>query len=572
LQSSCQVGYVIDAIPRYNRIELILNGFRSVSVRTTYPIYVITDDPYKVLQIPDIVSYKEEEWRTLDNKRVKLYRFESRSIEAYYFLRDKMQVVNEFPSIISQTLYRLRALPMHKIKVENDMVELLEEERSLEFPEIDFAEIELEDWFGKSPRGKRYNLFINGKLRESGDIRDLYVEADVVECSGISYEKAKAAVKILKEKKRSPVSVKGLIEWSKTARVPLKEIRYATIGKALTTNEAWVALKKKYLIPKVKPSVEQNKDLNELMFADKGGIILFPNAGIHENVYQLDFSSMYPSIIVKYNISAETVNACEDIVTPLHSICLKEKGIVPEALEALIERKKKLKEIDEERAEAIKWILVASFGYLGYRNSKFGKIEAYEMVTYFARETMRKAMAIAKEKGLEVLHGIVDSLFIKGDKIDEFIEDVNRATGLNIKIESEYEWIVFTSTREGQPHPQRYFGKIRGNGMKVKGVIKENMPNLVKDFLEHVFKELEHAHNASEVKEILNSLELSEYKRRAFYGKPIDYVIWIKDRPYIKNSKGFYAAELGYRDHDPYYYLAYLERTYEDLLRWINGD
>jgi len=569
LQSSCQVGYIIDAIPRYNKIELILDGFRRVSVKTTYPIYVITDEPYKILQIPDIASYSEEEWRTLDNKRIKLYRFESRSIEAYYFLRKRVNVVNEFPSIISQTLYRLKALPMHKVKIADGKVELLEAERSLEFPEINYAEIELEDWYGKTPRGKRYNLYINGRLKESGDIRDLYVEADVAECSGLSYNRVKASVKVLKEKKRSPVSIKGLIEWSKTARVLLKEIRYATIGKALTTNEAWVALNKRYLIPKVKQNVEKTKNFNEILFADKGGIILFPNIGIHENVYQLDFSSMYPSIIVKYNISAETVNACDDIVTPLHTICLKERGIVPEALEALIERKRKLKEIDEERSEAIKWILVASFGYLGYRNSKFGKIEAYEMVTYFAREIMRRAMEIAKKNNLEILHGIIDSLFLKGDRIEEFMEEVKEATGLNLKIEADYEWVVFASTREGQPHPQRYFGKIRGDGMKVKGVIKENMPNLVKDFLEYVFSELNNAHSAKEVKEIINCLDLSEFRRRAFYGNPFDYVIWIKNRPYIRNSKGFYRAELGYKDHDPYYYLEYLERTYEDLKRWI---
>jgi DNA polymerase I len=35
-------------------------------------------------------------------------------------------------------------------------------------------------------------------------------------------------------------------------------------------------------------------------------------------------------------------------------------------------------------------MLVASFGYLGFRNSKFGKIEAYELVTYFARKTLRQ--------------------------------------------------------------------------------------------------------------------------------------------------------------------------------------
>jgi DNA polymerase I len=239
LPSSYLIGYVIDAIPKYNKIELILDGFRKASVKTTYPIYVITEEPSKIMQIPDIVSYHEEEWKTIDNKKMKVYRFESRSIEAYYYLKNKVEVVNEFPSIISQTLERLKALPMHKVKIEENKVELLENENSLNFPEIKYVKVELEDWYGKSTKGNRYVLYLNGKIKETGDIRDLEIEADVAECSGISYDKVRASVKILEEKKRSPVSVKGLIEWSKTAKVLLREIRYATIGKALTTNEAW---------------------------------------------------------------------------------------------------------------------------------------------------------------------------------------------------------------------------------------------------------------------------------------------------------------------------------------------
>jgi len=569
LPSSSLIGYVIDAIPRYNKIEIVLNGFRKASIETTYPIYVITNEPEKIMQIPDIVKYYEEEWRTIDNRKIKVYRFESRSIEAYYYLKNKVEVVNEFPSIISQTLERLKALPMHKVKIENNKIELLENENSIEFPEINYAKIELEDWYGKSPRGKNYILYLNGKRKEEGDIGDLELEVDVAECSGISYDKVKASVKVLEEKKRSPVSIKGLIEWSKTAKVLLREIRYATIGKALTTNEAWIALKRKILIPRIKINVEKKRSLDELIFADKGGLILFPNTGFYENVYQLDFSSMYPSIIVKYNISAETIDICDDLKTPLHNICLKEKGIVPEALEKLIERKNKLKAIDEERAEAIKWMLVASFGYLGYRNSRFGKIEAYEMVTYFARETMRKAMDIAKKNGLIVLHGLIDSLFIKGENIESYIEEVEKETGLRMKIEANFDWVIFTKNRTGEPYPQRYFGKLKNGGMKIKAVIKDNMPNLIKEFLNDIFKELEKASCYEEVKEIIENFDLREYKLRAFYGKPVDYVLWIKGKPYLRNSKGFYRAELGYKGHDPYYYLAYLERVYSDLLSWI---
>lgn len=71
----------------------------------------------------------------------------------------------------------------------------------------------------------------------------------------------------------------------------LREIAYATIGKALTTNEAWVALKRKYIVPKVVPRVEKMRTIEELEKADRGGLVIFPKFGSFNNVYQIDFSS-----------------------------------------------------------------------------------------------------------------------------------------------------------------------------------------------------------------------------------------------------------------------------------------
>src|SRR5207247_10466640 len=36
----------------------------------------------------------------------------------------------------------------------------------------------------------------------------------------------------------------------------------------------------------------------------KGAIVLEPTVGLHDSVASLDFSSMYPSLMIKYNISA----------------------------------------------------------------------------------------------------------------------------------------------------------------------------------------------------------------------------------------------------------------------------
>ncbi|HDN74338.1 MAG TPA: hypothetical protein ENG16_04885 [Archaeoglobus sp.] len=55
------------------------------------------------------------------------------------------------------------------------------------------------------------------------------------------------------------------------------------------------------------------------------------------------------------------------------------------------------------------------FGYLGYRNARFGKVDAHIAVCAFARDTLLKAAHIAEENGFETIHGIVDSLWLRKD-------------------------------------------------------------------------------------------------------------------------------------------------------------
>jgi DNA polymerase I len=72
---------------------------------------------------------------------------------------------------------------------------------------------------------------------------------------------------------------------------------------------------------------------------------------IYEKVHQIDFTSLYPSIIVKFNLSPETLEHPE------------ERGFLSCVLSSLLE--------PENRD---KWMLVTCFGYTGYRNAKFGQI------------------------------------------------------------------------------------------------------------------------------------------------------------------------------------------------------
>src|SRR3546814_19940033 len=81
-------------------------------------------------------------------------------------------------------------------------------------------------------------------------------------------------------------------------------------------------------------------------------MILEPWIGVHENVVGLDFVSLYPSIMEKKNISAETVfcDCCPDSRLRVPGLdnyyrCEKRKGLVPTALEILLAKRKIYKQL-----------------------------------------------------------------------------------------------------------------------------------------------------------------------------------------------------------------------------------
>ena len=52
------------------------------------------------------------------------------------------------------------------------------------------------------------------------------------------------------------------------------------------------------------------------------------------------------------------------------------------------------------------------FGYLGYKNARFGRIEAHQAVTAYGREALLRAKEAAEDLGFTVLHMYVDGLWV----------------------------------------------------------------------------------------------------------------------------------------------------------------
>src|SRR5690349_15864424 len=237
--------------------------------------------------------------------------------------------------------------------------------------------------------------------------------------------------------------LEGLFEVSRTCIMPIQRASRATIGTNMTSLQLYHAVKRDVLIPWNKNQPEELKDSGELVEADRGGFIYEPKIGIHDQVGELDFASLYPTLMTKRNLSGETVNCtcCPNSTNRVpeleFNICERSAGIVPLSLKILLDKRarykaakktaanKETKTLYDRRQSALKWILVCSFGYLGFKNARFGKIDAHIATCAFSRQVLGEATALAHSHGFKLVHGIVDSFWLsKSDATRDEYEDL----------------------------------------------------------------------------------------------------------------------------------------------------
>ena len=310
----------------------------------------------------------------------------------------------------------------------------------------------------------------------------------------------------------------GTIELARISRMHVQRVARASTGNALTEMETDVAVRKGYLVPWQKSALENRKTWYELQLFDKGGLVFQPDIDkgiVRHNVAQLDFSQMYPTIMHIHNISPETVNCpccvgepdLERVPELGYHICARRKGVVSDALKHILERrayyKKRLTDqtltdrermIYEQRVDSLKWMNVVSFGYLGFRNAKFGKLESHESVTAFGRDKLLTAMRLAEEAGYDLVHAITDCIFIqRNDKSPFTDEDIRRLccrifdeTSVEMSCEGIYSWVLFLPSRsdDRMPVANRYLGRFNTGKLKMRGVVvrRKDTPGYIARF------------------------------------------------------------------------------------------
>jgi len=356
-------------------------------------------------------------------------------------------------------------------------------------------------------------------------------------------------------------NLQGVLEVARVTGLPVQTAARVSPGTGISSMQILTALRNEILVPWHKQQAETPKTALQMFAADQGGLVYQPLVGLHHDVGEIDFVSMYPGIMVHFNISPETVRsqgpswqsqgssapdrsltpfpqpdpAPGETSTPAVALPAEEllrtppplpaagddpddqlgsswqgqgqswqgqgpswqsQGLIPKTLSPLLNKRLALKahlaamrtdpsqrwdprcRAYEARSSAHKWLLVTCFGYLGYKNARFGRIEAHEAVTAYGREALLRAKEAAEDLGFTVLHLYVDGLWVKkpgASRVADFqplLDAISERTGLPIALDGVYRWVAFVPSRIDArwPVPNRYFGVFQDGSLKVRGI------------------------------------------------------------------------------------------------------
>lgn len=294
----------------------------------------------------------------------------------------------------------------------------------------------------------------------------------------------------------------GVLDLVSRSKKPVQELAWASIGNVLTAIQICEAHDRGVVVPWHSWRHEFFKPLGTLHDADRGGFVFAPDVGLHENVHELDFASLYPNIICTHNVSPDVIRcSChrdrDDVPELGYAIC-DERGYLPDILQPLIDDRETIKaaiqrerqseepDLDrlsklEGRSNALKWILVACFGYQGFNNAKFGRIECHEAINAFAREILLTAKQRLEAGGWRVVHGIVDSIWVVPDpavddgqrtSLDVLASEISSVVDIRLEYEAHYEWVAFVPQRDRETGAlTKFFGKLADDdGFKIRGL------------------------------------------------------------------------------------------------------
>ncbi len=294
----------------------------------------------------------------------------------------------------------------------------------------------------------------------------------------------------------------------------------------------------------------------------EGALTIAPKPGTYYNMTVVDFESLYPSLIDRYNLSYETMDCQHDecksnsVPDEPHYICTKRRGIFSALIGALkdlrihwfkpLSRQQDLPKAEREHAtiisDLLKLLLVSSGG-VTIRIRGLASPPLAESMMAYGRWALRSSWDYAIEHDMRPIYGDTDSLFLDhptNKQVKWLIAKVKDELNLRLAVDVVYPLCVFSSAKKA------YFGILPDGTPDPKGITlgKSNTPPRFRQIFLEVAKPLagvdspkKLAKARPEIVEILQH-QIAALRRGEFTVEDMEYKVkvWKAEKDLKKGS------------------------------------
>jgi DNA polymerase delta subunit 1 len=225
----------------------------------------------------------------------------------------------------------------------------------------------------------------------------------------------------------------------------------------------------------------------------EGAYVLDPEKGVYDGCCTLDFQSLYPSIIIAFNICPSTYCKPNNntFVVAEHGFRKSPVGLLPGMIKSILDERKAVKKrmveydrdtveyiVLDRRQNALKICANSVYGMMGFKNSRyFGHVGCAESVTTVGRNLLSEIVEyIVKAYPVRVIYGDTDSCMLwhesgaaskdemeaLGSKVCDDVTEM-LPEPMALKFESYYDKVVLLTKK-------RYI-LVSGSKISYKGVM-----------------------------------------------------------------------------------------------------
>ncbi len=257
--------------------------------------------------------------------------------------------------------------------------------------------------------------------------------------------------------------------------------------------------------------IEERRNLGKY----EGAFVFQPTPGLYSDVVMFDFTSMYSSVIVTYNLSKSTLLESRRQEREAHEADLGEEGRVffstklgffPTMLREMVEKRKKYKaeykkspsNLTKARSNSYKLLANAAYGYQGFFGARYYCREAAASTAALAKKLIHEMIEKTEKEGYKVIYADTDGFAFLQDKktkkeVLDFLEKLNKNLPgiMELELEDFYKRGIWVTKRGGEFGAKKKYALIDEKGkMKIRGfeTVRRDWCDLVRELQSKVLE------------------------------------------------------------------------------------